>query len=189
MNRAVKAILAGLLCYVLLSVHLMCADSADQSDSRVSAHHTVRDLEMEIALNHKSRIIQLSITNHSPEKRFIVTPLDLTLFRIRLSDENGRPLKMTARGVQDLTEPAIGSVRTTELRNGNPVSDSIDLSRLFEFPQKGEVRCEVSRLVHFTEPMKQHPAEKEWVKFPPVTLVIGEVASPPIQPTAKPRAK
>ena len=127
---------------------------------------------MGIEVQPKSLTIQLTITNRSAEKRYLVIPLDLTHFRIRLTDEQGRPLKMTVRGVEDLTEPAAGSVTGVELNRDQPWSTSIDLGRLFEFPEKGVIRCEVRRVVNFTEPLKKKPSEKEWMTFPPVNIVI-----------------
>lgn len=139
-------------------------------DSKISLHQIVRDLDMRIEVKPKSWVIRLIITNQSQEKRFLLRPLDLTLFRINLTDSSGKPLKMTARGVQDLTESAAGSVRKIELENGRPESDSIDLEKLFEVSQSGEIRCQISRLIYFTEPLKQKPVEKEWIKFPEVRI-------------------
>ena len=133
-------------------------------------------MEFGIEIKPKSKTVLLTITNHSPAKRYLWVPLDLTPYRIILTGENGHPLKLTAKGVGEF-EPGIGSVWVIELRKDVPQIKSINLGPLFDFPEKGIIRCEVSRLVHFTEPQKPS-SEKEWMKFPPVSIVIGDVASP-----------
>ena len=175
-KRTLKAILGGMLCCLLILSLLIGADGDSQTDVPASAKQTVRDLELGIAVNPHSKTIQITITNHFSEKRYLTVPPDLTLFRITLTDENGHLLKLTVKGIEEF-EPGIGSVRVTELRKDVPWSCSVDLGTLFAFPVRGTIRCEVSRLVHFAGP-QQHPSEAEWMKFPPVSIVIGDVASP-----------
>ena len=179
-NRATKRILAaaliGMLYWLMIPSLLIGADEDSRADVRASAKQTVRDLELGIEVKPKSKTVLLTITNHSPEKRYLWVPLDLTPYRIILTDENGQLLKLTAKGAEKF-EPGIGSVWVIELRKDVPQIKSIDLGPLFDFPQKGIIRCEVSRLVHFTDPQKP-PSEKEWMKFSPVSIVIGDVASP-----------
>lgn len=175
-KRTITVALVGMLYWLVIPSLLIGADEDSRTDVRASATQTVRDLELGIEIKPKSKTVLLTITNHSPEKRYLWVPLDLTPYRIILTDENGHPLKLTVKGAEEF-EPGIGSVRVTGVRKGAPWSQSIDLGPLFDFPQKGIIRCEVSRLVHFTEPQKP-PSEKEWMKFPPVGIVIGEVASP-----------
>ena len=169
--------LVAILCSVLIPSRVICADRAPRSDNQMNAHHTVRALEMKIEVIRKSKKIQLTIINHSPDARYHMLTPDLTLVRVKLTDENGRPLKMTAKGIEEFNEPAIGTIRLNEMKSGMPFSEPIDLGPLFEFPQTGTIRCEVSRLVHFTNPLKP-PSEKEWMKFPPVNIVIDDVVSP-----------
>ena len=155
---------AVIICCFLMPSRLICADSAP-----VTTHHTNRDLDEKIEVQPGSKIIRLTITNQSPEVRYLRVPLDLTIFQIILSDNNGQRLRMTRKGAEELTVPATGSVRIHELANGIPRSMSIDLAPLFEFPPTGRIRCEISRLVCFANPIKP-PAQSEWVKFPAAML-------------------
>jgi len=164
------------------------SDDVPQPNDHESGHHKVRDLEMYINVEPNSRTIGLSIVNNSSETRFLRVPLDLTLFRIKLTAANGHPLKMTARGTKDFTEPAAGSVMKNVLKTGERWDTSIDLGKFFEFPPSGVIRCEVSRLVHFAEP-RTHPYEREWINFPPVRIVLRDPALPPISPSTQPAVK
>lgn len=177
-NSLAEIILIATVCFTPILPQLICADSLPKVPA--SARQTVRDLEMKIELKPpQSKTVELTITNRTPEPRFLRVPLDLTLFRINLTDENGKLLKMTHKGVTYLTEPAIGSVMLYVLENGKPRSTSIDLGPLFDFPPDGTIRCEVSRRVHFANP-REHPLESEWMKFPPVNILLGTAIPPPI---------
>ena len=166
-----------MLCCMLIPTRLICDDNVPEAGNRVGARQTVRELELRIEVMPDSKKIALTIINQSPKMRFCTDPPGLTVFRVKLTDENGRPVKMTAKGNREFNEPSIGSERIAHLKTGVPFTDSIDLAPLFEFPQRGTIRCEVSRLVHFTDPLIR-PSERDWITFPPVSIVIGDGVLP-----------
>lgn len=103
-----------------------------------SERHTVRDLEMKIEVIPKTTTVRLIVTNLTPEKKYLRTPLGLCQqYRITLTDEKGQPLEMTAKGIEDLTVPANGSVRVAELETGQPRVALVRLEPLFNLPQRG----------------------------------------------------
>ena len=166
-------------CFALPPAPLICDDGAKpKPDASVSPHHTIRDLDMKVEVKPGSKTVKLTITNHSAPSRFLWGPPDLNVYRISLMDANGLPLKTTRKGHAELTEPSAGTIRVNELKNGESRSTSIDLGPLFEFPQDATIRCEISRLVHFTDP-RTKPAESEWIQFPPVNIVLGNAMPPP----------
>ena len=173
---ALTAALLAMLCHLVIQSLLIGADEDSRTAVRASATQTAQELEFGIAVKPKSKNVLLTITNRSMEKRYLTVSPDLTLYRIILTDESGHLLKLTAKGAEEF-EPGIGSVWVIELRKDAPQSKSIDLGPLFAFPEKGTVRCEVSRLVHFSGP-QQKPSKSEWMKFPPVNVAIGDVALP-----------
>jgi hypothetical protein len=140
------------------------------------AKETVRNLELGIEVKSNSLSVVITITNRASEKRYLKTTPDTTLYRITLKDENGQLLKLTEKGIEEF-KYGIGSVWVIELRKDVPWRHTIDLGPLFVFPEKGTVRCEISRLVHFSEPNEQ-PAKTDWMKFPPVNIVVGGNLAP-----------
>lgn len=169
----------AIFCFALLSAQLICDDGVKPKlDASLSAHHMIRDLDMKIEVKPGSKSVELTITNHSALSRFLWGPPDLNVYRIGLTDANGLLLKTTRKGHAELNEPSAGTIRMNELKNGELRITSIDLGPLFEFPQDGTIRCEISRLVHFTNPLKK-PSESEWVKFPPVNILLGRAVPSP----------
>lgn len=131
-----------------------------------------REIETSLKVEPGSTVVEFTITNRSQDTRYVLVPLDLTPYRIRLTTKHGSAIAMTPKGKYDLTEPAAGSVRGVLLETGVPWTHKIDLGPLFEFPKNEEVRCEVSRHVRFNHPdIKQ--GEIEWIPFPPVIIRTG----------------
>ncbi|MDZ4404916.1 hypothetical protein [Prosthecobacter sp.] len=138
-----------------------------------------RDVETKLEVIPTSKTIRVIITNRANETRYVMFPPDLMPYRIKLTTADGHALAMTPQGQKKLTRPAGGgSMRGISLETGVPWSHSIDLEPLFQFPEQGEVRCEVSRHIFFTHP-DIRPADKEWLPFPPVMLPSGKPAPEP----------
>jgi hypothetical protein len=131
-----------------------------------------REIETSLKLEPGSAVVEFTITNRSQDTRYLLVPLDLTPYRIRLTTKRGLAIAMTPKGRHDLTEPAAGSVRGVSLETGIPWTCKMDLGPLFEFPKDEEVRCEVSRHVRFNHPEIQ-PGDIEWIPFPPVIIRVG----------------
>ena len=176
MKRTLAAFVVVTLCWLLLPPRFFGAERDLQTHPRASAKDTVRDLGLGIEVKPASKTIVITIANYSEEKRYLTVPPDLTFYRITLTDENGQLLELTKKGVEEF-ELGIGSVRVTELRKDAPWSCSVDLGTLFAFPERGTILCEVSRLVHFSGP-QQKPSKSEWMKFPRVSIVIGDDTAP-----------
>ena len=103
-------------------------------------------------------------------------PLDLMSYRIKLTSSDGKELEMTSKGRKELVDPhPIGSMRLTTLKTDVPWSEIINIEHLFQFPEQGEVRCEVSRHILFTHPNVK-PRDDEWISFPSIMLPSGKPA-------------
>jgi len=156
-----------------------------QSSSANENPHTYlfREIETSIKVEPGSTVVEFTITNRSQNTRYVLVPLDLTPYRIRLTTKEGTPVAMTQKGRHDLSEPAAGSVRGISLETGVPWTYKIDLGPLFYFPKGEDVRCEVSRHVRFNHPDIK-PGDIEWIPFPPVNIRSGSPVSTPTTESA-----
>ncbi|MDZ4404356.1 hypothetical protein [Prosthecobacter sp.] len=138
--------------------------------------HVIRAVETKIEMVPNSKTIRVTITNHVKESRYLLMPLDLMSYRIKLTTSDGKELEMTSKGRKELVDPyPIGSMRLATLKTDVPWNESINLEPLFQFPEQGEVRCEVSRHILFTHP-NDKPRDAEWISFPPIMLPSGNPA-------------
>lgn len=142
-----------------------------------------REIETNLKVETGSTVIELTITNRSQDTRYLIVPLDLTPYRIKLTAKDGETVAMTPKGKHELTEPAAGSMRVIWLEMGVPWTYKIDLGPLFAFPEGEDVICEVSRHVRFNHPDVK-PGDIEWIAFPPATIRTRSPVSPPATKSA-----
>lgn len=142
----------------------------------------VRQMEAKIEGTPGFKSVKVFLTNLAVEDRYLLVPYDLMPYRIKLTTAEGRELTLTPKGKKEFT-PSGGSMRMTVLERGKMWCETINLVSLFEFPESGEVRCEVARHVFFTHPDVK-PSDKEWISFPPIMLPSGLPASP-LSPSAR----
>ncbi len=127
---------------------------------------------MQIESWDNSKKVRLNIINHSEDSKYLRVPLGLYPYQINLSSPEGTAIEMTPQGLEELTEPAIGSVRIVTLKTGKTWTKDIDLGHLFHLPDTGSFICNIRRVVFFSDPFLENP-EKDWVAFPEVTLKLG----------------
>jgi len=145
----------------------------------------MREVETKIERVSSSKNISVVITNHAKEPRYLLMPLDLMSYRIKLTTSDGKELEMNTKGRKELVDPyPIGSMRMTTLKTDVPWSEIINIEHLFQFPEQGMVRCEVSRHILFTHPNDKH-RDDEWISFPPIMLPSGK---PDTEPANHPRS-
>ena len=91
------------------NVELAFGQSASRSAN--PPRQLFREIETSLKLEPGSTVVEFTITNRSQDTRYVLVPLDLTPYRIRLTTKDGLAIAMTPKGRHDLIEPAAGSVR------------------------------------------------------------------------------
>ena len=177
-------------CFIIVCIAWSSASGQTALLDHSSKLHVMREVETKVEIVPSSKKISVIITNHAKEPRYLLMPLDLMSYRIKLTSSDGKELEMTSKGRKELVDPyPIGSMRLTTLKTDVPWSEIINIEHLFQFPEQGEVRCEVSRHILFTHP-NDKPRDDEWISFPPIMLPSGKPASEHANhPSPSPQAK